>query len=90
MKTQFCIIKYFDPYGDLKSSRKEGGRTNFESTKSMDEIQKIISNYNSTADYYSEIRLTSPDFRIKTFNDFDKHYYSKSTAHRTQYQNIYC
>lgn len=88
MKNQFCIIRYFDPYGDKKSNRKESSRENFESSKSMSQVQQLVRNYNSTADYYSEIKLTSVDGRIKNFRDFDNHYYSKSTAPKTEYIDI--
>lgn len=88
MKTQFCIIRYFDPYGDKKSTRKESSRENFESSKPMSEVQQLVSNYNSTADYYSEIIITSVDRRIKSFRDFDTHYYSKSKASKTEYVDI--
>lgn len=47
MKTQFSIISFFDPYGDKKSTRKQLSRQNFESILSMDDIIKIMTNYNN-------------------------------------------
>lgn len=88
MKTQFCIITYFDPYGDKKSGRKQLSRTNFESSKSKEEVHRMVSNYNSTADYYSEIRLTSVDRRLKNFSDFDTSRFSVSTAPETEIVHI--
>lgn len=76
MKTKFCIISFFDPYGDEKSSRKEFGRKNFTSSMSIEDIQKVVYEYNAKVDYYSEVRLKdSPDKRLRSFANFGESRY---------------
>jgi transposase len=87
MKTQFSIISYFDPYGDMKSKRKILNRKNFESEKSLSEVQKIIEIYNN-GKYYNAIEVSTVDNRNKKFQNFDISYYLTSKAHSARYQNI--
>lgn len=78
MKTRFCIINYYDPYGDGKSTKKELQRVGFESNKTLMEVAAILKKYNSRVGYYEQVSLIGVDGRIKHFKDFDKHYYSKT------------
>ena len=87
MKTQFSIISYFDPYGDMKSNRKVYSRKNFESEKSLDEVKAIIEKY-SDGQYYNGVEVASFDNRSKTISDFDKSYYLTSKASSSTYQSI--
>ena len=73
-KTQFSIISYFDPYGDMKSNRKQISRKNYESDKSLAEVQEIIEKYND-GKYYNGIDIASFDNRSKSVSDFDRSYY---------------
>ena len=85
--TQFSIISYFDPYGDMKSSRKQLSRTNYQSEKSLDEVKAIIEKYND-GKYYNAVEVASFDNRSKKISDFDKSYYLTSKAHAATYQSI--
>ena len=76
MKTQFSIITYFDPFGDGKSPRKEFSRTNFETTKTLDEVESIILAYNDKVDYYAGITLAKFDKRRKIILDFDNSHFN--------------
>ena len=87
MKTQFSIISYFDPYGDMKSSRKVHSRKNFESKKTLDEVKEIIDKY-SDGKYYNGVDVVSFDNRCKSVSDFDKSYYLTSKAISATYQSI--
>ena len=78
MKTRFSIISFFDPYGDRKSTRKQLSRQNFESNLSLDEVIKIMTNYNNLNpqnNYYGEKQLSTFDGRLKSISDFDKSYF---------------
>lgn len=87
-KTQFCIISYFDPYGDMKSDRKVFSRDNYESEKSLNEIEAIIKKYND-GKYYNAVKVASFDNRSKRkVSDFDKSYYLTSKAFTASYQSI--
>lgn len=86
-KTQFSIISYYDPYGDMKSSRKQFSRKNFESDKSLEEVKAIIEKY-SDGKYYNGVDVASFDNRIKSVSDFDKSYYLTSKASASTYQSI--
>lgn len=83
MKTKFSIISYFDPYGDMKSTRKVFSRKNYESEKSLDEIKAIIEKYND-GKYYNAVEVGNFDNRVKTISDFDKSYYLTSKASCTR------
>lgn len=85
--TQFSIISYFDPYGDMKSSRKQLSRTNYQSEKSLDEVKAIIEKYND-GKYYNAVEVASFDNRSKKISDFDKSYYLTSKASAATYQDI--
>lgn len=87
MKTQFSIISYFDPFGDMKSSRKVFGRKNFESEKTLDEVKSIIEKY-SDGKYYNGVSVANFDNRSKSISDFDKSYYLTSKASSATYQSI--
>jgi hypothetical protein len=87
MKTQFSIISYFDPYGDMKSDRKVLSRKNYESEKSLEEVRVIIEKY-SDGKYYNGVEVASFDNRSKTISDFDKSYYLTSKASAATYQSI--
>lgn len=78
-KSQFSIISYFDPYGDMKSNRKQFSRENFESDKSLEEVKKIIETY-SNGKYYNGVDFAPVDGRRKVFLDFEKSYYLTSKA----------
>ena len=84
----FSIITFFDPYGDLKSDRKQHSRKNYQSEKTFEEVKGIITAYNATADYYSEVKISYTDNRSKTVSDFDTSYYTKYKAGQTTYQEI--
>src|SRR5574337_1823646 len=85
--TQFSIISYFDPYGDMKSSRKQFSRTNYQSEKSLNEVKEIIEKYND-GKYYNAVEVSSFDNRRKKISDFDKSYYLTSKAREVTYQDI--
>lgn len=76
MKTKFSIITYFDPYGDGKSHRKEFSRTNFETTKTLNEVERIILAYNNKVGYYNKITLSKFDKRRKIILDFDNSHFN--------------
>jgi len=86
-KTQFSIISYYDPYGDMKSNRKQSSRKNFESDKSLAEVQEIIQKYNN-GKYYNGVEVSSFDNRSKSVSDFDNSYYLTSKASSSNYQSI--
>lgn len=86
--TQFSIISYFDPYGDMKSSRKQLSITNYQSEKSLDEVKAIIEKYND-GKYYNAVEVASFDNRSKKVYDFDTSYYLTSKAHAATYQSIH-
>lgn len=85
--TQFSIISYFDPYGDMKSNRKQLSRKNYQSEKSLDEVKAIIEKYND-GKYYNAVEVASFDNRSKNISDFDKSYYLTSKASSATYQDI--
>lgn len=85
--TQFSIISYFDPYGDMKSNRKQLSRKNYQSEKSLDEVKAIIEKYND-GKYYNAVEVASFDNRSKNIYDFDKSYYLTSKASVATYQDI--
>jgi len=87
MKTMFSIITYFDPYGDMKSTRKEHSRKNFESSKALTDVKKLIEEYNGGA-YYNAVTVAPFDKRRNGVSDFDKSYYLTSNAGISQYQSI--
>lgn len=87
MNTQFSIISYFDPYGDMKSNRKVYSRKNYESEKTLDEVKAIIEKY-SDGKYYNGVDVASFDNRSKSVSDFDKSYYLTSKARSATYQSI--
>ena len=87
MKTQFSIISYFDPYGDMKSNRKELSRKNYQSHKSIDKITKIIETYNDSK-YYNAVKVSNFDNRLKDILDFDKSYYLMSKAPESIYLTL--
>ena len=87
MKTQFSIISYFDPYGDMKSNRKVHSRKNFESEKSLEEVKAIVEAY-SDGKYYNGVDVASFDNRSKSISDFDNSYYLTSKAQSATYQSI--
>ena len=86
MKTTFSIISYFDPFGDMKSTRKELSRKNYESKKSFDDVKSIIENYND-GKYYNAVSVGAIDNRLKSISDFDKSYYLTSKAIPATYQS---
>jgi hypothetical protein len=77
MKTQFSIISYFDPYGDMKSNRKVHSRKNFESLKSLEDVKKIVERY-SNGRYYNGVEVAKFDNRVKEILNFDESYYNHS------------
>lgn len=85
--TQFSIISYFDPYGDMKSNRKQLSRKNYQSKKSLDEVKAVIEKYND-GKYYNAVEVASFDNRSKNISDFDKSYYLTSKASSATYQDI--
>lgn len=87
MKTQFSIISYFDPYGDMKSNRKQLSRKNYESEKSLEEVKSIIAKYND-GKYYNAVAVASFDNRKKSILDFDKSHYLILKAASSIYQTI--
>lgn len=87
MKTKFSIISYFDPYGDMKSNRKQLSRKNFESEKSLSEVEQIIEKYND-GKYYNAVAVGSFDNRSKQISDFDKSYFLTSKARAATYESI--
>jgi hypothetical protein len=89
MKTivQFSIISFFDPYGDMKSDRKQFSRENYQSEKPLEEVIKIIETYND-GKYYNAVEVASFDNRKKEIFDFDKSYYLTSKASSSSYQSI--
>lgn len=87
MATQFSIISYYDPYGDMKSTRKQLSRKNYESEKSMEEVKQVIEKYND-GKYYNAVEVASFDNRKKEISDFDKSYYLTSKAASSTYQSI--
>lgn len=87
MKTKFSIISFYDPYGDMKSNRKQLRRENCESEKPLSEIKAIIEKYND-GKYYNGVEVVSFDNRSKSIQDFDKSYYLASKASPSQYESI--
>lgn len=87
MATQFSIISYYDPYGDMKSTRKQLSRKNYESEKSLEEVKQVIERYND-GKYYNAVEVASFDNRKKEISDFDKSYYLISKAASSTYQSI--
>lgn len=88
MATQFSIISYYDPYGDMKSTRKQLSRKNYESEKSLEEVKQVIEKYND-GKYYNAVEVASFDNRKKEISDFDKSYYLTSKAASSTYQSIH-
>lgn len=86
-KTTFSITSYFDPYGDLKSTRKFFKREKFITSLSKEEVKSIIENYNSNADYYSEVTVTFGEHK-KPGREFETSYYFKAKAGKTSYVDI--
>lgn len=87
MKTRFSIISYYDPYGDMKSNRKELSRKNYESDKPLGEVINIINIYND-GKYYNAVKVSDFDNRLKNILDFDKSFYLTSKAPSATYQAI--
>lgn len=88
MATQFSIISYYDPYGDMKSTRKQLSRKNYESEKSLEEVKQVIEKYND-GKYYNAVEVASFDNRKKEISDFDKSYYLTSKAASSTYKSIH-
>lgn len=84
MKTKFSIISFFDPYGDMKSTRKQFSRKNYESEKPLSEVQAIIEKYND-GKYYNGVEVAGFDNRSKKVSDFDKSYYLTERAAPSRY-----
>jgi hypothetical protein len=87
MATQFSIISFYDPYGDMKSTRKQFSRKNYQSEKPLEEVKKIIETYND-GKYYNAVEVASFYNRKKEISDFDKSYYLTSKASSSTYQSI--
>ena len=87
MKTQFSIIIYFDPFGDMKSNRKVLTKRNFESDKPIHEIHEIIEKYNN-GKYYNAVSIGGFDKRIKSISNFDNSIYINSKARPSEFENI--
>lgn len=87
MKTKFSIISFFDPYGDMKSSRKQFSRKNYESEKPLSEVQIIIEKYND-GKYYNAVEVTSFDNTSEKVADFDNSFYLTSKAASSRYESI--
>jgi hypothetical protein len=87
MTTQFSIVKYYDPYGDMKSTRKVYSRTNFQSSKPLAEVQNIVRKYNGD-EYYNAVAVAKSDRRRKEVQDFDKSEFMTAKAHKANYQSI--
>lgn len=87
MATQFSIISYYDPYGDMKSTRKQLSRKNYESEKTLEEVKQVIEKYNDGR-YYNAVEVASFDNRKKEILDFDKSYYLTSKSASSTYQSI--
>ena len=85
MKITFSIISYFDPFGDMKSTRKELNRKNYKSEKSFEEVTAIIEAYNNSK-YYNAVAIATFDNRLKSISDFDQSYYLTSKAIPATYQ----
>ena len=86
-KLQFSIISYFDPFGDMKSTRKQFSRRNFVSEKTLEEVEKIIETY-SNGKYYNGVEIAPTVGRSKYFYDFDKSSYLTSKAESSNYESI--
>lgn len=85
--TNFSIITFFDPYGDMKSNRKQLSRKNYQSQKPLSEVKEIVEQYNDGM-YYNGVEVASFDNRLKTITDFDSSYYTRCKAHPARYQSI--
>ena len=74
MKTTFCIISFFDPYGDRKSTRKIFKRRFFHTEKSKEEvIEKYASLTSEHADYYGGVNLKfAPYKRTKEWRGYSE------------------
>lgn len=75
MKTKFSLIRFFDPMGDGKSSRKQHSRKNYKCDLPMNEVEAAINRHNSKGSYYGEIRISSVDARSTIFNQFNPLYF---------------
>lgn len=87
MKTRFSIVSFIDPYGDMKSSRKQSGRKNYESERPLSEVKAIIEKYND-GKYYNGVAIRDFDNRSKTVHDFDKSFYLTAKAEPARYESI--
>lgn len=85
--TTFSIISFSDPYGDMKSNRKQLSRKNYQSEKPLSEVKEIIDQYND-GKYYNGVEVASFDNRQKNISDFDKSYYLTSKASAARYEDI--
>lgn len=76
--SEFSIIRFFDPYGDGKSERKQSTRMNFRSGKPLKEVERIIEAYNNTKSYYQQVKIAKFDKRkLKSISDFEKSEFCK-------------
>lgn len=87
--TTFSIIRYFDPYGDMKSNRKQLSRENYQSEKTLPEITAIIESYNG-GNYYNAVEVANFDRRSKKIKEFDKSYFMTSKSSHARYESIPC
>lgn len=85
-KTQFSIITYFDPYGDMKSARKKLGAANYESDLPLSEIDKIIDTYNN-GQYYHAVSISTFIEGLPP-RDFDSSFYLTEKARPSTYQSV--
>ncbi len=85
--TTFSIISFFDPYGDMKSNRKQLSRKNYQSEKPLSEVKEIIDQYND-GKYYNGVEVASFDKRSKIIADFDSSYYTESKAQPARYESV--
>ena len=85
--TTFSIISFFDPFGDMKSNRKQLSRKNYQSEKPLSEVKEIIDQYND-GKYYNGVEVASFDKRLKNIADFDSSYYVTIKAQPARYESI--
>jgi hypothetical protein len=74
----FRLDRFFDAYGDGKSSRKLFSRKFYKTNKTKDEIVKLISKKNTNAGYYKEIALVFPSkqYKLSKCIDIDNNEYA--------------
>lgn len=87
MKTKFSIIQFYDPYGDMKSERREASRENYESDKPISEVQDIIEKYND-GKYYHAVTVTDFQHNKKKIKNFDTSHFLTSKAPAARYEHI--